>query len=133
MKRASIFLGILGIAAAGAAAFEYPDMAFETVDAGSHYISVENLNISFSNSFLLASNGKETLQLPTDKLKTMQFSSNTSGISIPVKKTEEKVEVFTLSGIKVGHFASLSEAKSTLPNGIYIIKTKDSAFKLNVK
>lgn len=47
--------------------------------------------------------------------------------------TSMTVHVFTTSGILVGTFDSLQQAKASLKRGLYVIKTNDKNYKLNIR
>lgn len=133
MIRQSIFFLFAGLFAAGAAAYDYPTITFETTDGTAHSIAVDNLTLSFSELYMTAVGKEDTFEIPLADLSKMFFNVGESGVNSSLNRVEGPVNVYTLSGIEVGVFDSLSEVRNTLPGGVYIIKTEDKVFKICVK
>ena len=105
---------------------DYTYLTFETTDGAKASVSVEGLTLSFSGTTLTA--GTQTFTLTN--LNKMYFSTSdemtTTGISEIMKADlDEATEIYDLQGHKV--------SKNQMRRGVYVIKTKQGTFKINVK
>jgi len=105
-------------------ASDYTYLTFETTDGAKASVSVSNLTLSISGTTLTAGTQSFTLS----NLSKMYFSNTdeTTGISEVMKANlDEATEIYNLQGHKV--------SKDQMRRGVYVIKTKQGTFKLNVK
>lgn len=113
-------MGALGIHAD-----TYPYLTFETTDGSKASISVSGLSITINGTTLTAGSKKFTLT----NLNRMYFSttdeSTTGIIAVTAAELNEAKEIYDLSGKQV--------TKDQMRRGVYIVKTKDGTFKVNVK
>ena len=125
MKKIILFLTMLvGVLTAQAEDFTY--LTFETTDGAKASISVAtDVTLSFSGTTLTVGTQSFTLS----NLSKMYFSAtdeSTTGISEVMKADlDEATEIYDLQGKKV--------SKDQMHRGVYVIKTKQGTFKLNVK
>ena len=125
MKKIILFLTMLvGVLTAQAEDFTY--LTFETTDGAKASISVAtDVTLSFSGTTLTVG----TQSFPLTNLSKMYFSAtdeSTTGISEVMKADlDEATEIYDLQGKKV--------SKDQMHRGVYVIKTKQGTFKLNVK
>ena len=125
MKKIILFLTMLvGVLTAQAEDFTY--LTFETTDGAKASISVAtDVTLSFSGTTLTVGTQSFTLT----NLSKMYFSAadeSTTGISEVMKADlDEATEIYDLQGHKV--------SKDQMHRGVYVIKTKQGTFKLNVK
>ena len=125
MKKIILFLTMLvGVLTAQAEDFTY--LTFETTDGAKASISVAtDVTLSFSGTTLTVGTQSFTLT----NLSKMYFSAtdeSTTGISEVMKADlDEATEIYDLQGKKV--------SKDQMHRGVYVIKTKQGTFKLNVK
>jgi len=131
MKRFVLVL-ILMIGISAVRAYDYPYLVFQTTDGSSQSIEAEKLVLTFSGSQLVATNGTENLTLTVSDLSKMFFSSTTSGVS-QISEADGEVEVFTLSGIRMGSYSSVAQALKSLRSGIYVVSSKEKTIKITVK
>lgn len=113
-----VFLGLCSFAA------DYTYMTFETVDGAKVSFAAEGLSISVSGNALTI--GQKTFAV--SNLSKMYFSATdeTSGVvALSVDDMTEDVEVYDLRGTRV-----YGERMKT---GIYLIREKNSTFKIVVK
>lgn len=102
----------------------YTYLTFETTDGAKVSVSVEGLTLSISGTTLTAGTQSFTLT----NLSKMYFSNTneTTGISEVMRaELDEATEIYNLQGHKV--------SKDQMHRGVYVIKTKQGTFKLNVK
>ena len=109
---------------------DYAYLTFETTDGAKASVAVEGLTLSISETTLTVGTQSFTLT----NLSKMYFSTtdeSTTGISEVMKADlNEATEIYDLSGKKIVNSKS---SNSKLPRGVYVIKTKQGTFKLNVK
>jgi hypothetical protein len=115
---------LVGVLTAQAEDFTY--LTFETTDGAKASISVAtDVTLSFSGTTLTVGTQSFTLT----NLSKMYFSAtdeSTTGISEVMKADlDEATEIYDLQGHKV--------SKDQMHRGVYVIKTKQGTFKLNVK
>jgi hypothetical protein len=123
MKKIVLFLTML-VGTLTVQASDYTYLTFETTDGAKASVSVEGLTLSISGTTLTAGTQSFTLT----NLSKMYFSNTneTTGISEVMKANlDEATEIYNLQGHKV--------SKDQMRRGVYVIKTKQGTFKLNIK
>lgn len=123
MKKIVLFLTML-VGTLTVQASDYTYLTFETTDGAKASVSVEGLTLSISGTTLTAGTQSFTLT----NLSKMYFSNTneTTGISEVMRaELDEATEIYNLQGHKV--------SKDQMHRGVYVIKTKQGTFKLNVK
>lgn len=103
------------------AALPYDVMVFELNDGTMEVIDVNNLVMTFNSDNMKVQSDEKSILLPVGELKSLYFT-NSSGIDDLNVALDGVVEVFALSGVKVGDFDSISEARTSLHRGVYIFK-----------
>ncbi len=126
MKKALLLLVIMiGALSVHADDYTYPYLTFETTDGSKASVSVSGLSITISGTTLTAGSKSFTLT----NLSSMHFSTtdeSTTGISeIMTSDLNEATEIYDLRGMKV--------SKDQMRHGVYVVKTKNGTFKVNVK
>jgi len=109
-----------------AQAEDYTYLTFETTDGAKASVSVaSDVTLTISGTTLTVGSQSFTLT----NLSKMYFSTSdetTTGISEVMKADlDEAMEIYDLQGKKV--------SKDQMRRGVYVIKTKQGTFKLNVK
>ncbi len=107
-------------------AADYPYLTFETTDGAKTSVSVTSLSISIADGKLTV--GGQTFDLSS--LSKMYFSTASETTDISVVKNSQLVidddaEIYDLQGRKV--------SKDQMRHGIYVVKTKNGTFKVNMK
>ena len=123
MKKIILFMTML-VGTLTVQASDYTYLTFETTDGAKASVSVSNLTLSISGTTLTAGTQSFTLS----NLSKMYFSNTdeTTGISEVMKANlDEATEIYNLQGHKV--------SKDQMRRGVYVIKTKQGTFKLNVR
>ena len=124
MKKFLLFMTML-VGTLTAQADSYTYLTFETTDGAKASVSVaSDVTLSISGTTLTVGSQSFTLT----NLSKMYFSASdkTTGISEVMKADlDEATEIYDLQGKKV--------SKDQMHRGVYVIKTKQGTFKLNVK
>lgn len=152
MKRILLLAFFCAIFTIAMADGEYPYLTFVTsngsvtsVALNSYSMDVENesdtkaalkLEVSEEGKLVAVSPDGDISFTLTD-LSKMYFSDSdetslTDGI-IESKAESTSTEVFTVSGISLGKFSNMNEAKSALNTGIYIFKTNNKQLKISIQ
>jgi hypothetical protein len=125
MKKNVLTLLLLLVAMLAQAA-DYPYLTFEMTDGQKTSVSVTSLSISIADGKLTV--GGQTFDLSS--LSKMYFSTASETTDISVVKNSQLVidddaEIYDLQGRKV--------SKDQMRHGIYVVKTKNGTFKVNMK
>lgn len=123
MKR-SLFILAVVLCAVTAQAADYPYLVFTNTGGTSTVLSVSNLTFAVSGSSLQVTNTDGTSSFTLTGLANMQFSKDGSTVSAieNVIDAGAAVEVFSMTGVRLGHFNTLLEAVSATGTGVYVIK-----------
>lgn len=114
--------------------YTYNYLVFTTQDGTEKAIAVESLKLSFVNGQLVVDNGVESQTYSLTSLSKMFFSENTvDGIVETVINGNEDVDVFTVSGIWMGKFENVDDAKKSLQRGVYVLKQGKTTSKIAIK
>jgi len=125
MKTKVLTLLLLLVAMLAQAA-DYPYLTFEMTDGQKTSVSIESLTISIADGKLTV--GGQTFDLSS--LSKMYFSTASESTDISVVKNsqltiDDDAEIYDLQGRKV--------SKDQMRHGIYVVKTKNGTFKVNMK
>ena len=128
MKRLCLFLAVM-LTVCMAQAADYPYLVFTNTGGTTTILSVENLTLSVSGSTLQVTNADGTNSFALTDLTNMQFSKDGSTVTAleNVLQADQAVEVFTVSGVRLGTYNSLAQAVKNLHSGAYIIKQNTNA------
>lgn len=114
--------------------YTYNYLVFTTQDGTEKAIAVENLKLSFVNGQLVVDNGVESQTYSLTSLSKMFFSESTvDGIVETVINGNEVVDVFTVTGIWMGKFGNVDDAKKSLQRGVYVLKQGKTTSKIAIK
>jgi hypothetical protein len=131
-KVITLTLVLIGIATA--MAYDFPFLTFQTSDGTTKSVAVEELSITISNGQLVLTNAEGTESFTLSDLSKMYFSQSNETAGIAGTDTDnEEISVFTIGGLHMGTFQSVSEAKASMKPGIYVMKTKSKTLKTIVK
>lgn len=121
MKR-SLFILVTVICAVMAQAADYTYLVFTNTGGTTTVLGVTNMTLAVSGSNLSVTNADGTTTFVLTELANMQFSvDGTTGIE-NVLNGEQPVDIFSITGISLGTFNSLTEGAKALPVGAYVIK-----------
>lgn len=129
-----VFITGLLLAALSTQAADYKSLVFETA-SGTTAVDLSSLVLTVENGTLVAKNSATSQTFTLTDLSKMYFSNEEStGISsVEASDADAVVEVIDIAGREVGSFASFAEAKSTLRQGIYVVRQSSRTFKIVVK
>ena len=128
-------LAFCGVLSLTAAEYDYPYMVFETTDGSATLVDAESLTLTVSNGQLLATNGSGTKTFTLTQLSKMYFSKTATAISelhTANADTENEVEVLTPAGVSLGTFDDAVTAMRSMRRGIYVVKSKNTTYKVVV-
>lgn len=111
----------------------YGYLTFEAANGQQQSLSVTNLSMTISGGKLVCTDGSATTELSLESLAKMFFSAEPTGIVATEATKDQTVQVYTLSGISVGCFASIDKARRQLRHGVYIIKKGEKTLKFAVE
>lgn len=129
-KIAIVFLLLVSALAASAEGFSY--LTFELTDGSKVSVDVSQLTLSISGNTLKAGSQIFTLA----NLSKMYFS-NTNETTTGIENIEEQAltdlsiaEIYDLNGRRILNGSSM---KGRLPQGVYIVKTREKTYKMMVR
>ncbi len=130
-----LFVILLAAQTASAELYDYPYMAFQTIDGIVKTVSVSSLSLSVSNGVLIATSDDGTESFTLSDLSKMYFTSEAvvTKVQNPESTGSSEVEVTSLAGVFCGTFPSVEAARQSLPAGMYIVKNSKETFKIAVK
>ncbi|MGN0069836.1 MAG: hypothetical protein ACI4UC_05460 [Alloprevotella sp.] len=110
----------------------YGFLTVQKSDGSQMSFVADGLTITFADGqFKAVADGKET-QLALSELQKMFFSESSTGIE-SIVQSDAAVELFTLSGVRIGRFSSAASLPSNLEKGVYVVKTNGKTSKIAVK
>lgn len=123
MKR-SLFILVTVICAVMVQAADYPCLVFTNTGGTTTVLGVTNMTLAVSGSNLSVTNADGTTTFVLTELANMQFSVDGTTVSAidHVLDAGQPVSVFSLTGVSLGTFNSLTEGAKALPVGAYVIK-----------
>lgn len=134
MKKCLILFAIAVCAlAVRADEFAYPYLVLEASDGTLTSVSVASLTLKFEESSLVLINDAGSRNFALSGLKKMYFATTPTAISPLKNNVNENVEVWTMTGLSLGVFDSISEVQQTLSRGVYVVKSERGTFKIAVK
>lgn len=139
MKKVLLSLMTLLALQVNAEDYVYKYLVLTDADGKQTALTVNELEITFVNGSLVAKNadGDHTLSLST--LATMQFSETgdeSSDITTLINNgmiLNQPADIYSLSGVLLGTYASPTTAKASLSRGLYIIKQGNNTTKISIK
>lgn len=114
---------------------KYGYLTFQNSDGTTVSMPVGSLTMTFSDGKLIATNGTVTKELTLEDLGNMYFSTdNVTGIKdVSITDADGEVEAFSMQGVSLGKFASLTSLKDKLPSGVYVVKSKGKTQKTTIR
>lgn len=105
-------------------------LVLQTNDNSIHTIDAANLKMTIADGNLIV--GDKSFVL-TDLVK-MYFSGEVTAMSeIETSIVDGKIDIYTTSGIHVGSFNNIKDARAALSKGIYIISNGVKSFKTAIE
>ena len=130
MKKRILTMSMLAALSGQLLADDYGYMVFTMSDGTTQSISADGLSLSFSDGSLTAVSGTNTLSIPLANLTKMAFSTGNETAVTEIKDREDlpiddAAEIYDLRGHQV--------TKAQMRKGVYIVKTKNRTYKVNVR
>lgn len=125
----------LSIAAAStvASASDYPTMKFELGDGSSLTFASDGLSLAFEGNVLRADHSGGVASIALDQLTKFYFVADPSGVASLNPGETQTVTVYSITGLQLGEYESVVDARKALPKGLYIFKTAQKTFKTTVE
>lgn len=131
MKKLAL-LTLLFAAAMQAMAGDYDYLVVEKTNGTRTALQSSGLVITFKNgTFYSTRNGLHSTFQLTD-LSKMYFSATSTAIKNHTD-ADSQLTVYSLDGIRLGTFSNSSAWQSSLPKGIYIVKSNGKTYKQTIK
>jgi len=127
-----LFLLWMLLTGLSASAYDYPYLAFKTTDGTVQTVSVESLKLTIADGVLTATNGDGSKTFTISDLSKMYFSADESGVTgiKQVTTSATEVKVYSLSGMQMGSYRSVAEARTALKSGLYVIVEEGKSYKM---
>lgn len=125
-------LALLSILTIGMRAAGYDYLVFSLQDGTTEVVAAANLDITFSGDNIICSNDSETLKtLDMNQLVKMEFSADgtatgISTISATALTIDSATVIYDMNGRRMPN-------GSSLPKGMYIVKTPTKTFKVQMR
>lgn len=110
---------------------EYQYLSFQESNGNVVSFGIESLTMSISDGKLLVENSGESRTFELSSLSKMFFATEASGINeLETVANGGKKHVYTVSGIYVGSFDSLSDVETKFGKGMYLVKDNNNTTKI---
>ena len=120
--RKILLMTAVALCAILAQAETYSYLVFTNTAGTTTAFSVPNLTLTVEGSNLQVKNDEGTVNLVLADLAAMQFSATGTLTAVEnVLLGDEPVQIFSVSGVRIGSFGSLLEAAQQLSAGAYVI------------
>ena len=110
-------------------------MVFTNTAGTTTVMRVHSLTITVSGTQLQVTNADTSASFLLTELSNMQFSTNgdTATALSNVLNADKPVELYTLTGMRLGRFDNLIQAARTLSTGTYLVTDGTNTQKIVVK
>lgn len=143
MKKTLITALLTAIAAQGTAQADdgtattgYAFLMLATTSGMKTTMAVEGLEITVNGSQIVAANNAERRTFSLSDLATMQFTNETVATAIDaatMPDDDEGVDVFSLSGMALGHYTSIDDCRDKLTPGVYVVRQAGKTTKTQLR
>ena len=123
MRKIGMVLALL-VCAVMAQAEEYAYLVFVNQNNDTTALSVTDMTLSVNENSLSVTNAEGTVNFTLTDLQFMQFMTEEGQMAMKldnVLDANAPIDVYTILGVKVGHYNSLLEAAGVLGKGSYVI------------
>ncbi len=125
MKKRLLTMSVLAALSGHLMADEFGYMVFTLNDGTMKSITASGLTLSFTDGNLSAKSGNNELTIPLNSLKVMAFSKNGVTAIGDTMADDDSEEIYDLQGHRV--------TRAEMRKGVYIIKTKNRTYKVNIR
>lgn len=125
------FIVLAMLVSAIARAYDYPYLTFQRTDGTQTSVAVANLTLTVADGQLVAQNADTKETFPLAELNRMFFAAEPTGIvELETETQTTQVEVYTLTGMRIGQFETAAQARQQLARGTYLIKHNGKTHKI---
>ena len=128
-----VFILAMAVCALTAQAATYAYLVFTNTGGTTTAIRVSNLTLTVSGTELQVTNDDGTVSFTLTDLASMQFSADGTAALENVLNADAPVEVYSVTGKKLGSYESLLKAASSLDKGVYVISDGTNSQTIVVK
>lgn len=123
MRKIGLFLALL-VCAGMVQAGEYAYLVFVNQQNDTTALSVADMTLRMQDNSLSVTNADGTVSFTLTDLQFMQFMTEDGQMAMRldnVLDANAPIDIYTILGVKVGHYSSLPEAAAVLGKGSYVI------------
>lgn len=123
MKKILVFAAML-VCAVMAQAADYSYLVFVNQSNDTTALSVTDMTLKVNDNSLTVTNAEGTVNFMLTDLQFMQFMTADGQMALlldNILDANEPIDVYSILGVKVGHYNSLLEAAGVLGMGSYVI------------
>ena len=123
MKKILVF-AVMVVCAVMAQAADYPYLVFVNQSNDTTALSVTGMTLKVNDNSLTVTNAEGTVNFTLTDLQFMQFMTADGQMALRLDNildANEPIDVYSILGVKVGHYNSLLEAAGVLGKGSYVI------------
>ena len=123
MKKILVFAAML-VCAVMAQAADYSYLVFVNQSNDTTALSVTDMTLKVNDNSLTVTNAEGTVNFTLTDLQFMQFMTEDGQMALRLDNildANEPIDVYSILGVKVGHYNSLLEAAGVLVKGSYVI------------
>ena len=121
---------VLLVCAGMAQAGEYAYLVFVNQNNDTTALSVTDMTLKVQENSLTVTNAAGTVNFTLTDLQFMQFMTEDGQMAMSIDNildANAPIDVYTIMGVKVGHYNSLPEAAGVLGKGSYVITNGKNA------
>lgn len=129
-------LMILLVCAGMVQAGEYAYLVFVNQQNDTTALSVTDMTLRVQDNSLSVTNADGTVSFTLTDLQFMQFMTEDGQMAMRldnVLDANAPIDVYTILGVKVGHYSSLPEAAAVLGQGSYVITNGKNSVKVKIE
>ena len=129
-------LMILLVCAGMVQAGEYAYLVFVNQQNDTTALSVTDMTLRVQDNSLSVTNADGTVSFTLTDLQFMQFMTEDGQMAMRldnVLDANAPIDVYTILGVKVGHYSSLLEAAGVLGKGSYVITNGKTSVKVKIE
>ena len=119
-----LVLVVAVVCAVMAQAADYPYLVFVNQSNDTTALSVTDMTLKVNDNSLTVTNAEGTVNFTLTDLQFMQFMTEDGQMALRLDNildANEPIDVYSILGVKVGHYNSLLEAAGVLSKGSYVI------------
>ena len=123
MRKIRMVLALL-VSAVMVQAGEYAYLVFVNQQNDTTALSVTDMTLRVQDNSLSVTNAEGTVSFTLTDLQFMQFMTEDGQMAMRldnVLDANAPIDIYTILGVKVGHYSSLPEAAAVLGKGSYVI------------